>query len=90
MKHALPGAIVIKGVFPESAIPTGPVAFVHLDCDQYQSIMDSVCYLLPKMLPGGVIWFDDYGHLDGATRAVDALFGPGIIRAKCNKVYVRV
>jgi O-methyltransferase len=71
VKAALDGATVIKGVFPESAVDMPPVAFVHLDCDQYQSIRDACEFLEPRMVPEGVIWFDDYKCLDGATKAVE-------------------
>lgn len=75
VKAAIPYARVVKGLFPDSALDMGTVAAVHLDCDQYQSIVDSVNFLLPKMPKGGMIWFDDYACLDGATQAVKDLFG---------------
>ena len=75
VKAAIPYAQVIKGVFPASAVEMGPVAAVHLDCDQYQSIVDSVNFLLPLMPKGGLLWFDDYACLPGATKAVKDLFG---------------
>lgn len=90
VKQGLPGATVVKGVFPESAVPMPPVAFVHLDCDQYQSIKDSVNYLLPLMVDGGIFWFDDYGCLPGANKAVDELFEGKLERAACYKFFVRI
>ena len=33
----VPTAHVVQGIFPASAVGMPPVAFVHLDCDQYQS-----------------------------------------------------
>lgn len=88
VRAALPSAVVVKGIFPQSAIYMPPIGFAHIDCDQYQSVYESAKYLKPYMLPGGVMWFDDYGSLAGAKRAVDELF-PDLIRAKCNKVYVQ-
>jgi hypothetical protein len=81
---------IIKGVFPASAVPMPAVAFVHLDCDQYQAITESVRYLWPMMVEGGVIWFDDPFALDGATLALNDLFAEAYIRidADCNKAYV--
>lgn len=85
----LPGANVVKGLFPESAVPMPPVAFAHLDCDQYQSIREACLFLQPKMVQGGVIWFDDYGCLDGATRAVEEMYGGSINKsASGGKVFV--
>jgi len=71
-------ARVIPGIFPNSAVEMDHVAFVHLDCDQYRSIIESVNYLKPLMVKGGVMWFDDYGLLAGATKAVHELFGENI------------
>jgi len=70
-----PKATVVKGVFPASAVKMGPVAFVHLDCDQYHSIKNAVRYLLPWVVSGGVLWFDDSPVLVGARKAVHELFG---------------
>ena len=78
VKNLIPYAKVIQGIFPESAVEMGKIAFVHIDCDQYRSIVESVEYLKPKMIKGGVMWFDDYGCLEGATKAVHDLFGNNI------------
>lgn len=75
IRDGLPYANVVKGVFPESAVEMNNIAFVHLDCDQYKAIIDSVNYLVPLMVNGGIILFDDYNWLDGATLAVNELFG---------------
>lgn len=75
VKNALPYAEVIKGIFPSSAIPMGKIAFAHIDCDQYQSVLESTKYILPLMNKGGVIWFDDAPDLEGALLAVEELFG---------------
>lgn len=70
----IPSAIIVKGVFPETMIPLLPVALVHVDCDQYRSVK-AACEIFPKfMVPGGVMIFDDYGQLEGATLAVDESF----------------
>jgi O-methyltransferase len=76
--RACPGAILCPGVFPQTLPPDiGPVAFAHIDCDQYASIRGAAEALSPRMVPGGVMVFDDYGHLAGATRAVqDWLLAP--------------
>lgn len=71
----LPYATVVKGIFPASAVEMGPIAFCHIDCDQYQSIIDSVNYLKPLMVKGSILYFDDAPSLDGAMNAVIDLFG---------------
>src|SRR5262249_41081096 len=73
-KEILFPANFVKGTFPQSAVPMPPVAFAHIDCDQYRSHVESISYLAPRMTPGGVMWFDDYGGLAGAKKAVDEFF----------------
>lgn len=80
---------VVKGIFPESAVEMPPVAFVHLDCDQYRSIIDSCTYLVPKMVDGGVIWFDDSPVLPGAEKAVRELFGEHVQEMN-GKHFIRI
>ena len=71
----LPKAFITQGVFPASAVKMPPVAFVHLDVDQYRSYKEAVEYLEPLMVSGGVMWFDDYGCTPGATAYLDEKFG---------------
>lgn len=99
VKNAIPYATVVKGLFPESAIEMPPIAFLHLDCDQYKSVIDSVNYLLPKMVPRGIIWFDDAspeqdverGKVNGAHWAMLELFdGKYQVDKNSNKAFVVV
>ena len=72
VREAIPEAVVIQGIFPSSAVEMGPLAFVHLDVDQYQSYHDALAYFEPRMAKdGGIIWLDDYGCLTGANVAVN-------------------
>lgn len=66
---ALPVAHVVKGVFPATFIPCGPIAFVHADADQYQSTKDIANRLGPLMAKGGIMLFDDWS-LDGCQTAL--------------------
>jgi hypothetical protein len=85
----MPLAIVVAGVFPESSLAMPPVAFAHLDCDQYRSIAEAARFLEPLMVEGGVMWFDDYNCLSSATKAVDEVFGGRVKHAPIsNKGYV--
>jgi O-methyltransferase len=83
VRDALPYAKVIQGIFPESAVSMSSIAFAHIDVDQYKSYVDCINYLSPKMVIGGIMWFDDY-ELQGAKNAIDELFGDKIIFAKCG------
>jgi hypothetical protein len=75
VRAAIPYATVLEGTFPYTLVEMGPIAFVHLDVDQYRSYMDCLRVLVPMMVKGGAMVFDDYGHLHGATVAVDEFFG---------------
>ena len=86
----LPKAIVRKGIFPDSAIAMPPVAFVHLDVDQYRSYKEAMEYLEPLMVPGGVMWFDDYECTSGATVAVNERYDRSeLCRFKDDKYFKR-
>jgi O-methyltransferase len=72
VRELIPDAIIVPGIFPDSLedFTVAPLAFVHVDADQYESIAASTKYFPPRMVPGGVMIFDDYGVLSGATRAI--------------------
>jgi len=58
----------------EDTLPTnapGRLALLRLDTDWYESTRHELEHLYPRLQPGGVLIIDDYGHWDGARRAVD-------------------
>ena len=71
VRAAVPDAIYHVGVFPDTFSPIGPIAFVHVDCDQYQSVYDCIDVLWRDMVPGAIMVFDDYEHTSGARKAID-------------------
>jgi len=92
VQRNIPYANVIQGIFPQIMKDREallPVAFAHLDCDQYQSVRESAEYLTPLMVNGGVMWFDDYGQLEGATKAADELFALRLEMSDVGKFFVR-
>ena len=66
------------GFFPETArgLAEQRYAFVHVDVDIHRSIRDSCEYFYPRLVPGGVLVFDDYGAptCPGVKAAVDVFF----------------
>ncbi len=40
------------------------LSFAHVDCDLFDSTVLAIDYILPRLSPGGVIIFDDYGFSD--------------------------
>jgi O-methyltransferase len=63
------------GLFPETAEPVAESTFslVHIDADIYSSVVDSCEFFFPRLAPGGMMLFDDYGFRScpGAREAVD-------------------
>ncbi len=49
------------------------IALLHLDVDVYEPTAFALERLMPAMVPGGLIVFDDYGLVAGATRAADEI-----------------
>ncbi|WP_353862018.1 TylF/MycF/NovP-related O-methyltransferase [Azospirillum formosense] len=51
-------------------------ALVHIDVDLHAPTIDSLDFFYPRLTPGGLIVFDDYGFATcpGVTAAVDAFF----------------
>ena len=58
-----------RGTIPEQ-IPER-IAILRLDTDWYESTAHEMTHLFPLLQPGGVLILDDYGHWQGARRAVD-------------------
>jgi hypothetical protein len=50
------------------------IAVLRLDTDWYESTKHELVHLYPRLSPGGVLLLDDYGHYEGARRAVDEYF----------------
>lgn len=73
---------LVKGFFSQSLKTySGPIAFLHLDVDLYDSYRACLAELYPKVVPGGVVAFDEYmgGQeqvmFPGAKKAIDEYFG---------------
>ena len=64
---------LVKGLFQDTVptAPIGAIAVLHLDGDWYESVKVCLDHLYDRVSPGGVIQIDDYGHWEGARKAVD-------------------
>lgn len=63
----------IKGKV-EDTIPANnppPMAIFRLDTDWYESTKHELEHLFPLLVHGGFLIIDDYGHWEGAKKAVD-------------------
>lgn len=58
-----------KDTLPEA--PIERLAVLRLDGDLYESTMDTLSALYPKLSPGGYLIIDDYGCIEACRRAVD-------------------
>lgn len=61
-------AQTLKYSFPET------ISLLRLDTDWYESTRMELEVLYPRLALGGVCIFDDYGHWQGARKAVDEYF----------------
>jgi hypothetical protein len=68
---------LVRGYF-DATLPRydGEIALLHLDCDLYESYAVCLKELYPKVVPGGIIMFDEYEDetFPGAKRAIDEFF----------------
>ena len=65
--HFIKGKVenTIPGKIPKE------IALLRLDTDWYESTKHELIHLFPRLKPRGVIIIDDYGHWEGARKAVD-------------------
>jgi hypothetical protein len=84
VKDLIPHASVVPGIFPQSAVPMPPVAFAHIDVDQYRAYIDTCRYLDPLMAPGGIMWFDDPDVIPQAFLAVFEVYGDRLVKFPCG------
>jgi hypothetical protein len=64
-----------QDTLPRDAASLGPVALLRLDGDWYESTRCCLDSLYEKVVAGGVVVVDDYGHYGGCRRAVDEFLG---------------
>ena len=66
----------IKGKV-EDTIPANipeKIALLRLDTDWYASTKHELTHLFPRLVTGGILIIDDYGHWEGCRKAVDEYF----------------
>lgn len=70
MVHLVPGKVedTLKKEVPKK------IALLRLDTDWYSSTKVELDILYKKLVPGGILVIDDYGHFTGAKQAVDEFF----------------
>lgn len=63
----------LKGWFRDTlpSAPIGSLALMRLDGDMYESTMDALVHLYPKLSPGGFVIIDDYNVVKACNAAVE-------------------
>jgi hypothetical protein len=68
---------LVKGNIPDTFSeyfdqkPATQIALLHIDVDVYEATKACLDYLYGRVVKGGIIIFDDYGQIDGATQAIN-------------------
>ncbi len=70
----------IPGQAPET------IAILRLDTDWYESTRHEMEHLFPRLVRGGVLIVDDYGHWKGCRQAIDEYLQSRGIRLLLNRV----
>jgi hypothetical protein len=69
---------IYKGFFPEAGDPVKDknFALVHMDINSYEPTLESLKFIYPKMVKGGIILSHDYSHAayPGIKQAFDEFF----------------
>jgi O-methyltransferase len=70
----------IPGAIPEK------IAILRLDTDWYESTWHELQHLYPLLVEKGILIIDDYGHWQGARKAVDTYFSSNKISILLNRI----
>ena len=62
--------VLIKGLYQDTLRLDRSVAFAHIDCDWYDSVMLSLNAIVPHLSVGGTLIIDDYYDYQGCRAAV--------------------
>jgi hypothetical protein len=89
IRQLMPVAKLYVGIYPDThPEDLSRLAFVHCDCDQYDSYRAVIDGMWPLVVPGGFMLFDDYPYLAGAKRAVEETFAVADLQSAGQRYYV--
>jgi O-methyltransferase len=80
--------VFVKGKVEETLPDAAPseIALLRLDTDWYESTCHELIHLYPRLVHGGVLIIDDYGHWQGARRAVDEYINENKLRLSLQRI----
>jgi hypothetical protein len=78
----------VKGPVEQTLPGAAPdaLALLRLDTDWYESTRHELVHLYPRLVNGGVLIVDDYGHWQGARQAVDEYFATEAAPLLLNRI----
>lgn len=78
----------VKGKVEDTIPATIPqkIAVLRLDTDWYESTKHELEHLFPLLVSGGVLIIDDYGHWEGARKAVDEYIANNKLQLLLNRI----
>jgi O-methyltransferase len=79
---------IVEGWFQDT-FPTAPIyqiALLNIDADWYESVKLCLETFYDRIVPGGFVSIDDYGHWPGCRRAVDDFFAARQLRYALQEV----
>lgn len=65
---------LVEGLYQETLKVNNQVAFAHIDCDWYESVMTCLMQIIPHLSFGGKVIIDDYYDWSGCRKATDEYF----------------
>lgn len=75
---------MVEQTIPDFAPPK--IALLRLDTDWYESTKHEMEHLFPRLSKGGVLIIDDYGHWQGARKAVDEYLENNKVKILLNRI----
>ena len=78
----------IKGKVEDTIPLNNPprMALLRLDTDWYESTRHELEHLFPLLVPGGFLIIDDYGHWEGARKAVDEFLAASDVKYFLHRI----
>lgn len=78
----------VKGMVEQTIPLNAPdkIALLRLDTDWYESTKHEMEHLFPRLVKGGVLIIDDYGHWKGARKAVDEYLEKNKVKILLNRI----
>jgi O-methyltransferase len=74
----------VEDTIPQAAPDT--IALLRLDTDWFESTRHELIHLYPRLVSGGVLIIDDYGHWQGARKATDEFLAAEGIHLLLNRI----